>query len=134
MLFDGRWHTRRPGPQPRRAVYAASSRALAQLEKRVQASGVAPVNQVLFRLDLPAATLVGHARSHGLPAAWRSAIGLSQAFGDGWLESVQALALWVASFVEPSEDNLLINPAHADFGHLRLSIERDPFVFDPRLT
>jgi RES domain-containing protein len=133
-LFEGRWHTLRSGPQPRRVVYAASSRALAQLEKRVHANGVAPVNQALFRLDLPAGTNVGHAHELGLPPTWRSAIGISQAFGDAWLDAADALALWVPSFVEPGEDNMLINPAHADFQRIRLAVERDPFVFDPRLT
>ena len=42
-LAPGRWHSLRPGAAPRRLVYAAGSRALAQLEKRVHANGVAPV-------------------------------------------------------------------------------------------
>lgn len=39
-------------------VYAASSRTLAQLEKRVHANGVAPVKQPLVRLDLPVGAVI----------------------------------------------------------------------------
>jgi RES domain-containing protein len=35
--------------------------------------------------------------------------------------------------VEPSERNLLLNPAHPDYPGITLVLERNPFVFDPRL-
>ena len=133
-LFAGRWHSLRSGPRPRRVVYAASSRALAQLEKRVQAQSTAPVGQALFALELPADVDVGHARQFGLPDEWRRDLGMSQAFGDAWLDHSAQLALWVPSVVEPDEDNLLLNPEHGRFAEVRLSILRDPFVFDPRLA
>lgn len=50
-LGPGRWHVPPPSGLP--VVYAASSRALAQLEKRVHANGVAPVRQALIRLKQP---------------------------------------------------------------------------------
>ena len=133
-LFDGRWHTVRAGPQPRRVIYAAASRALAQLEKRVQANGVAPVQQALFRLRLPDDLPIANARDRGPPAAWRADLPLSQSFGDAWLDLCDELALWVPSYVEPTEDNLLLNPAHPRIGGVRLEVEREPFEFDPRLV
>lgn len=51
-LGSGRWHLLLPSELP--AAYGASSRALAQLEKRVHANGVEPVSQALIRLELPA--------------------------------------------------------------------------------
>lgn len=129
-LFSGRWHSLRTGPVPRRVVYAASSRALAQLEKRVHANGVPPADQALFALawdNSPIDVAV-------LPADWRSDIGISQRIGNLWLDSTSSLALWVPSYVEPSEMNILLNPAHPQASRISIVAERDPFVFDPRLT
>ena len=133
-LFDGRWHTLRAGPRPRRVIYASSSRALAQLEKRVHANGVAPANQALFCLTLPGDVKIGHARRRGLAPAWREDLALSQAFGNAWLDRGDELALWLPSFVEPDEANILIHPDHPRIGEVTLAIEREPFEFDPRLT
>ena len=132
-LFAGRWHTLRSGPRPRRVIYAASSRALAQLEKRVHANGVAPVNQALFALTLPLDTDIDSAEALGLAARWRNDVATSQRFGDAWLDGGEGLALRVPSFVEPAEANFLLNPDHPKIGGVTLTIERNPFEFDPRL-
>jgi hypothetical protein len=52
---------------------------------------------------------------------------------DGPLMAVCDLGLWMLSYMEPSEMNLLINPAHRDYRKIVLTIERHPFTFDPRL-
>ena len=78
-------------------------------------------------------SLVMATSDFGLPADWQSNEAATQAFGLAWLESMASLGLWVPSLIEPSEMNLLINPAHADFGRVLLKIERYPFRFDPRL-
>ena len=64
-------------------VYAASSRALAQLEKRVHANGVAPARQALIRLELPEDALIQDAQADlGLESArWRQDEGYTQNFG-----------------------------------------------------
>lgn len=131
-LFEGRWHSLRAGLAPRRVIYAASSRALAQLEKRVHANGVAPIHQTLFSLTVPDTATLRHAS--GLPADWREDIDRSQTYGNAWLDAALELALWVPSYVEQAEDNLLINPDHPDIRKVTLAVDRDPFVFDPRLT
>ena len=132
-LFAGRWHTLRPGPRPRRVIYTAASRALAQLEKRVHANGVAPVNQALFALALPADVPIPHAGTLGLAERWRQDLALSQAFGDAWLDRLEGLAVWVPSYVEPAEANLLIHPDHPRIREVTMTVERNPFEFDPRL-
>ena len=134
-LAPGRWHSLPPGcVPPRRVIYAASSRALAQLEKRVHANGIAPPGQALFRLTLPARLPVRHARELGLPADWRSNEDATRAVGDRWLDAGRQLALWVPSYVEPSEDNLLVNALHPRLAEIEFETERDPFEFDPRLA
>ena len=50
-----------------------------------------------------------------------------------WLLSGSSLGLWVPSFIEPQEMNLLINPAHHQYSAVKLIVERRPFKFNPRL-
>jgi RES domain-containing protein len=132
-LAAGRWHSLSVSATPRRVIYTAASRALAQLEKRVHANGMAPIGQALFRLTLPDGLAVPTAESMGLPAHWRDSEAVTQAFGDRWLDAAAQLALWVPSYVEPCEHHLLINAAHPRLSDLRIQKERDPFEFDPRL-
>jgi RES domain-containing protein len=134
-LGDGRWHQCLHGgaPQSPQIVYAASSRALCQLEKRVHCNGFAPKNMALMRLELPATAVCLNSENLGLPPDWRAQQARTQQLGMHWLASKASLGLWVPSFVEPAERNLLINPAHPNYAKIKLVIEKNPFVFDPRL-
>ena len=123
------WHTKGPA----QIVYAGSSRALCQLEKRVHCNGANPANQALMRLELPARSEILHAADLGLPKDWHDHMAATQSIGMNWLASGASLGLWVPSFVERDEMNLLINPAHSQYGAIRLVVERNPFEFDPRL-
>ena len=133
-LAPGRWHSLRRDAGPRRVIYTAGTRALAQLEKRVHANGIEPVGQALFRVILPDGLIVPTAQAVGLPTRWRDSEAMTQAFGDRWLDSGSELALWVPSYVEPAESNLLINAAHPSLSEVALLKERDPFEFDPPLV
>jgi RES domain-containing protein len=128
-LGNGRWHAK----GAHQVIYAASTRALCQLEKRVHCNGANPKNQALMQLELPDDCLLMTASDWGLPADWQSNEAATQALGLSWLASTSSLGLWVPSFMEPSELNLLINPAHPDYRRILLKIERQPFRFDPRL-
>ena len=132
-LGPGRWHL--PPPEGRPVVYAASTRALAQLEKRVHANGVAPVRQALIRLELPEGAVIQDAQADltlQLPK-WKRDEGYTQNLGVRWLESNASLALWVPSYVEPQERDLLLNPAHPQYGSIVVVTEIADFQFDPRL-
>jgi RES domain-containing protein len=128
-LGNGRWHTQGPA----QVVYCGSSRALCQLEKRVHANGANLKDQALMQLTLPAGATVQHVRALGLPADWRVNDAVTQQMGDAWIASGASLGMWVPSFVEPAEENLLLNPAHPSYPAITLTIERHPFVFDPRM-
>lgn len=132
-LGPGRWH--RAPPTGAAVVYAASSRALAQLEKRVHANGVAPIRQALIRLEIgPGAELQDAVADLKLKSPrWRVDEGYTQSFGIKWLKSAASLGLWVPSSVEPQERNLLLNPAHPQYGAIRVAIEVAQFEFDSRL-
>lgn len=128
-FFDGRWHTR----TGRQIVYTSSSRALCQLEKRVHTGGLAVKDQILMRLDLPDDALLLDVHDLGLEPSWASDIALTRSLGDKWLQRGASLGLWVPSFVEPLERNLLLNPMHPQYARIELNVERSPFEFDARL-
>ena len=86
-----------------------------------------------MQLEIPDDSLLMAASDWGLPADWQSNEAATQAFDLAWLESMASLGLWVPSLIEPSEMNLLINPAQTDFGRILLKMERYPFRFYPRL-
>lgn len=130
LLANGRWHlaaSRRP------IVYAGSSRALCQLEKRVHCNGVAPADMALLRLELPGSAPVAAAEDLGLRADWRGNEAHTQALGDAWAATQDSLGLWVPSYVVPEERNMLLNPRHPRYAEVRIVIEANPFEFDPRL-
>ena len=132
-LGPGRWHL--PPPFGASVVYAGCSRALAQLEKRVHANGVAPVKQALIRLELPQDALLQDATTDlALQSPrWRTDEGYTQDVGTQWLKSNQSLGLWVPSIVEERESNLLLNPANAQYTRIMIFVEERNFQFDPRL-
>lgn len=128
-LGNGRWHTQGPA----QVVYCGASRALCQLEKRVHANGANPRDQALIELVLPPSAPVADVSGLRFPDNWREDDAATQAIGDAWIASGSSLGLWVPSYVEPMERNLLLNPAHPDYAAIVLKIERHPFTFDPRL-
>ena len=130
-LGDGRWHAGCSGMQ--QVVYCASSRALCQLERRVHCNGAMPKNMALVRLEIPPKSDLMVVAELVLPADWRQNQAATQTIGMRWLASRSSLGLWVPSFVEPAENNLLLNPSHPDYARVRLVIEKNPFIFDPRL-
>jgi RES domain-containing protein len=130
LLADGRWHS---AGERRPVVYAGASRALCQLEKRVHCNGIAPRDLAMVRLELPPDCVLEDAGALGLPAHWKSNMAATQAMGTAWLRAGRSLGLWVPSYVEPAERNLVLNPRHPAYGAITLQVEQDPFVFDPRL-
>jgi RES domain-containing protein len=68
-----------------------------------------------------------------LPADWRRSRNAAlQQLGSDWLRSRSAVALLVPSAAIVGEWNVLLNPAHADFGQLQVGAA-SPFSFDPRM-
>ncbi|VTU14392.1 RES family NAD+ phosphorylase [Variovorax sp. RA8] len=127
----GRWHRMPPAGQP--VVYAGGSRALCQLEKRVHCNGVQPINQTLLRLDLPDDAELTDIRDAGMPHNWRADEPWSQSVGTLWRTSGMSLGLWVPSAVEPGESNMVLNPDHEQYAAIKITVERNPFLFDQRM-
>lgn len=127
--FDGRWHFK----NGRQVIYASSSRALCQLEKRVHSHGFDIKNQILMRLEIPEEAIIFNAKHQGLAEDWIDNEFGTRSFGNKWLEENQSLGIWVPSIIEPMENIILINPMHPLFLEINLIVERAPFVFDSRL-
>ena len=129
----GRWN-RKGTP----VLYAASSIALACLETVVHLNAAArlPLNRYLVRIDIPEALwnarTVFQAGGHvGWDAEPPGRVSLN--WGQAWLQGGQSLLASVPSVVVPEEDNVLINPAHADIAHLAPCKLRR-WIYDGRLV
>jgi hypothetical protein len=93
----GRGHKQRTGAASRRVIGRAGTRALAQLEKRVHANGIAPVGPALFRLELPDDLVVHTAQAVGRPSGWHDRESGKQPFGDRWLDRAPPLPVTKAT-------------------------------------
>jgi RES domain-containing protein len=66
-------------------------------------------------------------------AGWNSEdIARSRAYGDHWLAEKRTCVLHVPSVIVPIENNVLINPSHADFARVVASVPRN-LNWDKRL-
>jgi RES domain-containing protein len=128
--FGGRWNS--PGTP---VVYTAETQSLAVLEMLVHLE----TPELLQRYVLIGVTIddsfiekLNHSR---LPLDWRAEPAPIElkSIGDEWVASKTSVALQVPSALVPAENNLLLNPAHADFRKLIIG---DPvaFSFDQRLA
>jgi RES domain-containing protein len=129
-VLGGRWN--KPGFG---ALYAASTIELAALEKFVHTAGLIPADLVLVAVDAPDEdALVRRVNIGELPADWNGlpASDAAQEFGTSWLESIRELVLLVPSVIIPESLNAVINPLHARYGEVTLTVMRD-FQFDPRM-
>jgi RES domain-containing protein len=125
----GRWnHPETP------AIYAGATIAIAAMETYVHVSGVVPPDLVLVRIELPDGHSSEKPALRDLPAGWDLLPPgpASMDFGTRWARGNRSLALYVPSVLVPEERNAVINPGHAEFGAVRMAIERD-FRFDVRM-
>ena len=129
-LYGARWSS-----AGTRVAYAASNSALAVLEVLVHVENVDVLaSYSLIQASVPDA-LVQTLDPAQLPNGWNRwpVPPAAQAVGDAWTLANESLALQVPSAIVPGGSNLLINPAHKDYGQLVVErIER--FRFDPRLV
>jgi RES domain-containing protein len=114
-------------------VYTASSRALAALEFFVNLDpGEAP-DDLLMAEAVFADDCIETLEPGLLPSDWRTLDNLAcRDLGTAWAVSCRSMALRVPSAVIEGDTNLLLNPAHPDFGLVSL-LEPLPFHFDPRM-
>lgn len=127
--FGGRWNS--PGIP---LVYASSSLALAAIEFFVHLDpSQAPNDLVSIAADLPADEPSQRWESSDLPPFWWSdELRPIRAFGDLWVRSQSALAVYAPSVPIRSEWNVLVNPRHPRIRELLVQ-SPEPFLFDARM-
>ena len=128
----GRWN--RKG---RPVVYCASSISLAVLETVVHIeTHDLPLNRFVVCVEVPDSVWTSRAvRSPAsLAVGWtaRPEGKVSLDVGDTWLAGAASALLVVPSVIVAEENNVLINPRHADVGKLT-SKKLRPWFFDGRL-
>ena len=130
---SGRWHS---GGRP--VVYLAEHPALALLEDLVHLEGDVddlPDTYQLLEIDVPddiAISAIDAAQLGESDSDWRRNLAATRAVGDDWLHDGRTALLRVPSVVLPKSTNVLLNPAHADAGRMRI-VEAARPVYDRRL-
>ena len=128
-LAPGRWNSRGV-----RLAYTASSVSLAMLEILVHVNREdVPDGRRMLAYEIPDAALA-ELPPNRWPRGWDK-LPYSAAVrrvGEGFVRDGLHLALRVPSAVARGEFNVLVNPAHPQFGQIRLLAD-DPLALDPRL-
>lgn len=130
-LFGGRWNSKGTA-----IAYASTTLSLAALEYLVHADVrlLREVRLVSCEASWPDDLRVEVVRAASLPSSFRNAPPppALAALGDQWVHEGRTPVLLVPSAVVPSENNVLINPAHPDARRISY---RTPsaFTYDPRL-
>lgn len=128
-LAPGRWNSRGV-----RLAYTASSVSLAMLEILVHVNREdVPEGRRMLAYEIPDAALA-ELPPNRWPRGWDK-LPYSDAVrrvGDGFVRDGLQLALRVPSAVARGEFNVLVNPAHPQFGQIRLLADA-PLALDPRL-
>ena len=128
-LYGGRWNSRGV-----RVVYASTSLALAALETFVNLEpNLQPRDLVSIEGEISEELGVTRLDQKALPADWHKKRQESlRRFGDEWIRAGHTIALLVPSAAIRGEWNILLNPAHPDFGKVKFG-RPVPFHFDTRM-
>lgn len=126
-LFPGRWNTTRAP-----VIYASEHYSTAMLEKLVHANGLLPPNQHFITITLSVGLSYEVVTKDHLPGWDTLTPTVSSAFGEKWFEEKRTLLLFVPSYVARRERNVIINPAHPEFGSAQCSMP-EPVWWDDRL-
>jgi RES domain-containing protein len=126
-LYPGRWNT--PASP---MIYASEHYSTAMLEKLVHGSGSLPPNQHFIEITIDAGVSYEVFLEPRHPGWDRADMVVSKAYGDAWMRSGRSAVLLAPSVVARMERNVLINPAHADFRHIRAGLHQ-PIWWDARL-
>ena len=129
MLRGGRWNS-----TGHRVIYAAETYAGAMLEVLVHANLAAPPkHHQVIRITIPETVRIESLMASDLPGWDAEDVTAARQFGDQWLQELRTAVLQVPGVVtEGRENNILINPAHAQASLIQSSLP-ERIRWDPRL-
>nr|WP_255647866.1 RES family NAD+ phosphorylase [Ensifer sp. IC4062] len=126
-IAPGRWNT--PASP---IIYSSEHYSTAVLEKLVHGSGRLPPNQHYVEITIPHGLTYEVFSPPGLPGWDTMPPTVSKGFGERWCLERRSVILLVPSVVARLDRNILINPAHAEFPEIRVSLHQ-PVYWDRRL-
>ncbi len=125
-----RWNS--PGTE---LIYTAGNRSLAMAEVAVHFSlATLPSDYFMHTIYVPDETSIKSIQMPDLPARWNQFPhdASTQVFGDRFIRENTHCVLKVPSAVTKGDFNILINPFHAEFTHIRI-VDSGKFPFDERI-
>ena len=126
--YGARWNS--PG---RAVIYAASALSLAMLEQLAHTeTGRLPGHHAFIEITIPDSVSVTTLTLAEVTGWDINDLAISRAYGDRWLADRRSCILLVPSVIVPTENNVLINPAHADVTRVTTSVPRN-LNWDQRL-
>lgn len=123
----GRWNS-----QDTPVIYACEHYSTAMLEKLVHGSGKMPPNQHFIEITIPNQTTYEVVNGEKLPGWYEADQIVSRSFGAQWVRECRSAILIVPSVVARLENNVIINPAHANFANIKHGLNV-PIWWDKRL-
>ncbi len=126
-IAPGRWNT--PGSA---IIYASEHFSTALLEKLVHGSGMLPPHQHYVEITIPPGITYEVFSPPSLSGWDLMPATVSKLFGEAWCIEKRSLILIVPSVIARLDRNILINPSHPEFRHVRASLH-EPVFWDRRL-
>jgi RES domain-containing protein len=126
-VAPGRWNT--PGSP---LIYSSEHYSTALLEKLVRGSGRLPPNQHYVQVTIARGLSYEVFSPPGLPGWDSLPPTVSRQFGEQWFDQKRSLVLIAPSVVARLDNNIMINPAHAEFRLVDTSLHQ-PVFWDRRL-
>ncbi len=126
-LYPGRWND---STTP--VIYASRHYSTAMLEKLVHANGIMPPNQHFIEITLPRELSYEMVTKDTLPGWDSEEPSVSRVHGVQWVEQRRSAILLVPSLTARMEQNVIINPEHAEFHQIETGLPT-PVWWDSRL-
>lgn len=114
-------------------MYLAETPAGALLEVCVHtAANDVPPSYTLLEVTFPAKIAIEAVDSTSLPRDWPENLEATRAIGSEWLRSMRSALLRIPSAIVPATYNVMLNPGHPDFKHIKVGSSTE-YPFDARL-
>lgn len=130
-IKGGRWN--RPGTS---VIYTSENRSLAILEFRAHLTDpkLVPAKSSILTIQISDRIVPKKIPVSKLPKNWQAypCPPVLADIGTAWAMANSSLLLSVPSVITPHEFNILINPSHPDFRHIKI-YHIEPYEFDPRI-